>query len=67
MCIEFVHAESGEECIPPQQWGETPKPGDVISWGSGDFQVVDGPRKFARHDQPIVRWVLKIPVKPIES
>jgi len=49
MCIEFFNAESGEEAVPCQQLGVEPKPGDIIAWGSGDFQITDGPRKFLRN------------------
>jgi len=63
MCIEFFNAESGEEAVPCQQLGVEPKPGDIIAWGSGDFQITDGPRKFLRNTVgSLTRWIIRFPV-----
>jgi hypothetical protein len=66
MCINFVDGE-GNELIPGQHLGAIPKPGDVIDWATGSFKVQDGPHRYRRFTTPIIRWVLSIPVLPVES
>ena len=70
MLVRIIDEKTAEEVVPEVAMELLPRPGDVVAWGDGDYEITAAPVRHIRAQLSTghcKRWVLELQSRPTKS